>query len=307
MALVEGPADDPRVVSGMDDLIAARHIGVVGLGAMGDAAVAQLVAVGARLRCYDTSYETLRNAARRHRVTACADAVEVASGCDTVLTFLPTSEAVRSVAAQVLPVMGRGAYLLDMSTCEPPLALELDQLFRAQDRNFVDCPVSRKAPNSSIYVGGTAEDLSGVSPLLARLGKEVFYCGQVGAGYLTKALHQYVKYARFDTALRAIRYGEARGLDAATTAAAIMSGTAGAEGLGTAEEAVGAVPRTRTHAPARIVRKDIDIVVDMFARTGHPDATASQLGEFWKKVCDAGYADRPYIDAAEFFHDPGGA
>lgn len=284
----------------MDDSLARRPVGVVGLGAMGAAAVRQLSRRGVVTRCFDVDERSMQVLADLSGVTTCASAAGAASDCDVVLTFLPTSEAVRSVATEVLPAMARNSYLLDMSTCEPDLARSTDRVFRNHGRRFVDCPVSRKAPRSSIFVGGQEDDLREVVPLLDCLGATVIYCGSVGAGYLTKALHQYVKYARFDVALRAMLFGEAHGVPADVVAKALLSGTAADAGLGTAEDAIGPAASGRAHAPSRIIKKDLGIVAEMFAAAGHGDAVAAQLDAFWSAVCMAGYADRPYTSIIEY-------
>jgi 3-hydroxyisobutyrate dehydrogenase-like beta-hydroxyacid dehydrogenase len=291
----------------VEDPLARRPVGVVGLGAMGAAAVRQLVRRGVMTRCFDVDEQRTRALTDLSGVTACSSAADAALGCDAILTFLPTSEAVRSVAAQVLPAMAQHSHLLDMSTCEPDLARDVDRMFRRHGRRFVDCPVSRKAPSSSIFVGGDAGDLRGVAPLLDCLGTTVVYCGNVGAGYLTKALHQYVKYARFDVALRAMLFGEAHGVPIDVVSKALLSGTAADAGLGTAEDAVGPTAGGRTHAPARIIKKDLGIVADMFAAAGHGDPIATHLNEFWAAVCDAGYADRPYTSIIDYLRGPDGA
>lgn len=291
----------------VEDSLARRPVGVVGLGAMGAAAVRQLARRGVVARCFDVDGHSARVLADLSGVTAYASAADAASGCDVVLTFLPTSEAVRSVATQVLSAMARNSHLLDMSTCEPGLARDLDRVFRRHGRRFVDCPVSRKAPDSSVFVGAQADELREVAPLLDCLAATVVYCGSIGAGYLTKALHQYVKYARFDVALRAMLFGEAHGVPVDVVAEALLSGTAADAGLGTAEDVVGPAASGRLHAPARIIKKDLGIVADMFAAAGYGDAMATHLDAFWAAICDAGYADRPYTSIIDYLRGLDGA
>jgi 3-hydroxyisobutyrate dehydrogenase len=51
-------------------------------------------------------------------VTPAASAAEAATGAEVVITMLPNGAILRSVAAEVLPVMTPGAVLLDCSTVD---------------------------------------------------------------------------------------------------------------------------------------------------------------------------------------------
>ncbi len=95
------------------------------------------------------------------------------------------------------PALPTGAALLDMSTCNPEVAAIIGQAYDAAGRRFfVDCPpVSRKAPNMTVLVGGPSGVLGPDADVLAAVSRTLVYCGHRGAGYATKLLNQHVKYS----------------------------------------------------------------------------------------------------------------
>src|SRR3954470_25080060 len=111
-----------------------RRVGVVGLGGMGIALTRALLDAEWSVGGYDVPPEPLAQMADLGAEPA-ADARELATGSDVVLTFLPGPREVRAVALDprtgVLAGLGSGAAMLDMSTCGPDLATELGEAFDA--------------------------------------------------------------------------------------------------------------------------------------------------------------------------------
>ncbi len=109
--------------------------------------------------CFDIRPDVLRPLVELG-AEAAADARELAGACDVVLTFLPGAESGAGGGARVgarcpgRPCR-RGAALLDMSTCNPEVAAIIGQAYDATGRRFCGLPpVSRKAPNMTVLVGG---------------------------------------------------------------------------------------------------------------------------------------------------------
>src|SRR5205823_1435855 len=84
-----------------------------------------------------------------------------------------------------------GGILVDMTTSEPSLAIEIHQAAKAKDVGSVDAPVSggdvgAKNAALSIMVGGDKEAVEAVRPLFECMGKTVVHQGPPGAGQHTK-------------------------------------------------------------------------------------------------------------------------
>src|SRR5207248_2623147 len=88
-----------------------------------------------------------------------------------------------------------GAVLVDMTTSEPSLAREIYEAARAKGVASVDAPVSggdvgARDAALSIMVGGDADAVEAVRPLLECMGKTVVHQGPAGAGQHTKMVNQ---------------------------------------------------------------------------------------------------------------------
>jgi 3-hydroxyisobutyrate dehydrogenase-like beta-hydroxyacid dehydrogenase len=167
---------DPIPASG----VAGAKIGVLGLGRMGHAFAANLIADGASLTVYDRVAQLAAPLAARGATTA-RDFADFASS-DIVLTSLPDDDAVR---ADVLGAKGLAAELrqsaihVSMSTISVALSRELAQAHRARGQGFVAAPVLGNpdlatARQLFVLAGGAEADLRRSFPVLERLGQRIF-------------------------------------------------------------------------------------------------------------------------------------
>lgn len=88
-----------------------------------------------------------------------------------------------------------GAVLVDMTTSEPSLAVEIATLAKAKGVGALDAPVSggdigAREARLSIMCGGEAQDFERVLPLLQVMGKNIRLMGGPGAGQHTKMANQ---------------------------------------------------------------------------------------------------------------------
>lgn len=140
------------------------------------------------------------------------------AGCDTVITMLPDSDVVDRVAQALIPHLGPGACLMDMSSSDPTRTRALGALAAARGIGFIDAPVSggvkkARAGTLAIMVGGDAAVFEAQRPLLERLGQSITHVGPLGAGHALKALNNYVSAAALIATAEAIHAGAAFGLE----------------------------------------------------------------------------------------------
>lgn len=280
-----------------------RRVAVVGLGGMGLALVRALVAQGYPTCCYDLRPEAVQAAVDLGAESASSPR-DCAERSDVVLSFLPGPAQVVEVALDpdtgVLAGLAPGAAMLDMSTCGPDLAEVLGPAFDAQGARFVDCPVSRKAPDSTVLVGGPAGILGADEPVLQSVSRSVVHCGRRGAGYATKLLNQHVKYSWYLASAEALVIAEAMGLDAGAVAAAIEQSSGGDSGLSTAAKYFrGDEAGIRTHAPASTIEKDLVLAEAMASRAGVRSRSLAVAVDFFLDVATTDYRQRPYPESSE--------
>src|SRR5262245_3973210 len=121
--------------------------------------------------------------------------------------------------------------LVDMTTSEPSLAREIYEAARAKGVVSVDAPVSggdvgAKNAALSIMVGGDADAVEAVRPLLECMGKTIIHQGQAGAGQHTKMVNQVLIASNMIGVCEALLYGYKAGLDLKTVLQSVGGGAA---------------------------------------------------------------------------------
>lgn len=124
-------------------------------------------------------------------VTKAQTAQEAASGADVVITMLPNGDIAHSVASDILPVMTKGAVLLDCSTIDVASARAMDQLAQDHGIGFLDAPVSggvggALAGTLTFMVGGSDSSFATARPLFDIMGQKSVHCGAAGNGQAAK-------------------------------------------------------------------------------------------------------------------------
>ncbi len=197
-------------------------IGFIGLGIMGKPMARNLAAAGYELVIYNRSRDDIDTLlAEGDQFQAAGSPREVAERTKAVITMLPDSPDVRDVVLGdngVLPALGAGHLLIDMSTIAPATAVEVNAAVRERGARALDAPVSGGdkgaiAGTLSIMVGGDAEDVQRAMPLFEAMGKTIVHVGGVGAGQIVKACNQVVVAVNYAAVSEALVLGAKAGVD----------------------------------------------------------------------------------------------
>lgn len=164
---------------------------------------------------------------------------EVAADAEVVFLMLGYPADVRNVVLGedgILEVMKSGSLLIDMTTSEPALAVEVHEAAAANGVPSLDAPVSggdvgAREATLVIMVGGDPEAFERAKPLLSRLGRTIKGMGGPGAGQHTKMVNQIAIASGMIALCEALLYGHRAGLDLEQTIATIESGAAGSWSL----------------------------------------------------------------------------
>ena len=171
----------------------ASNIGVVGLGRMGAAFAANLLADGYRVFVNDRDAERVR-ALQAHGATASPQPRDLAE-CDIVLTSLPNDEALADVALGdegIVAVLQPGSVHVSTSTVSPAVSRRVAQAHVAHGQGYVAAPVLGNpdfARDRTLFIltGGKAAAVEKVRPVLERLGQRLFAIGEdAGSANLMK-------------------------------------------------------------------------------------------------------------------------
>ncbi|CAH1660231.1 3-hydroxyisobutyrate dehydrogenase [Chelatococcus asaccharovorans] len=165
-------------------------IAFIGLGNMGGPMAANLRAAGHPVRGFDLVAEACEAAAQAGVVIA-ASAAEAVAGASIVITMLPAGRHVIAVWSELVTVVAPGALLIDCSTIDVDSARKAHALAAAQGHASLDAPVSggiggARAGTLTFMVGGAADSFARGEAILARMGRNIFHCGDAGAGQVAK-------------------------------------------------------------------------------------------------------------------------
>jgi 3-hydroxyisobutyrate dehydrogenase len=182
----------------------------------------------------------------------CDSPREVAREADVVFLMLGYPADVRETVLGddgILEVMKPGSLLIDMTTSEPTLAVEIDAAAAAKGVDVLDAPVSGGdvgARNATlvIMVGGGSAAFERASPLFSLLGQTIKRQGDTGSGQHTKMVNQIAIAAGMIAMCEAMLYAHRAGLDLEETIATIQGGAAGSWSL--------------TNYGPRILRRDFE-------------------------------------------------
>ncbi len=208
-------------------------IGYVGLGIMGLPMVRNLLGAGWAVVAWNRSPSRLAEAVRAG-AEAVNSAAEVAARARVVIVCVTASADVEEVvlgAGGVAEGLRPGTVVVDMSTISPSVTRRLAGVLADRGATLLDAPVSggeqgAVAGTLSIMVGGPAEALDRVRPLLGALGETITHCGPVGSGQTVKLCNQVAVALNNLAMAEALLLCAGSGVDPRVMLAAITRGAA---------------------------------------------------------------------------------
>lgn len=214
------------------------RIGWIGTGVMGSSMCGHLIAAGYPATVFNRTPDKAKALVEKGaRLAGSPKAVAEAS--DVVFTIVGYPHDVREVtlgADGTLAGAKPGSVLVDMTTSEPALAVEIDQAARAKGVHAVDAPVSggdigAREARLSIMIGGEKAVVDALQPLFSAMGKTIVHQGPAGAGQHTKMVNQILIATNMIGVCEALLYGYKAGLDLEVVLQSVGSGAAGSWSL----------------------------------------------------------------------------
>jgi 3-hydroxyisobutyrate dehydrogenase-like beta-hydroxyacid dehydrogenase len=194
-----------------------RPVGLVGLGLMGKAFAARLLAGGRTVVGYDVDAGA-REALSDQGVDVAATASEVVQRCDRILFSLPSHREVGEVIADVSGALRRGQVIIDTTTGDPDHAVTLARELAERGIAYLDATISGNSAQvrqgtSTVMVGGDAGAFAVCEDLLANLGRTTFHTGPSGTGAKMKLVTNLVLGLNRAALAEGLALGEAIGLE----------------------------------------------------------------------------------------------
>jgi 3-hydroxyisobutyrate dehydrogenase-like beta-hydroxyacid dehydrogenase len=122
------------------------------------------------------------------------------SDVDVVLLSLPDSPVIESVVLGDEGLVSHshsGQIVVDLSTASPESSVRIHDEFAAHGVEFLDAGISggakaAEAGKLTLMVGGSAEALEKVRPVLDHFSSNVFHMGSTGSGHVAKLLNNFL-------------------------------------------------------------------------------------------------------------------
>jgi len=212
---------------------APARVAFLGLGIMGGAMAANLLAAGYRLTLFS---RTRAKAAALEAAGAvwCDSAAAAARDADAVCLCLPDTPDVegalfgpRGAAGTLRP----GAVVVDFSTVSAAASRGWAERLAARGAGFLDSPVSggpggAKAATLTCFVGGEAAVFAAALPLLRAVGRTITHLGPAGAGQTGKSANQIIVTATMLAIGEGFALARKAGIDPKALREALMGGSA---------------------------------------------------------------------------------
>ena len=207
-------------------ITAETQIGFIGLGNIGRGAAANLVRAGHHVVVADLDPAKVASIVDLGGIGA-ESHLDVANGADVIFTSLPGPAQIEAIGVGeggqkgILSALSPGATWVELSTNDLPTARRLQIAACEVDVRLVDAPVSGGPEGAadgtlSIFVGGDADDVDEIRPLLEVIGKKVDHVGGHGAGLTAKIAQVTLCYTQTITLIEALLLGVKGGVDPAT-------------------------------------------------------------------------------------------
>jgi 3-hydroxyisobutyrate dehydrogenase-like beta-hydroxyacid dehydrogenase len=278
-----------------------QTIGFIGLGVMGEPMCRNLrTRSGKRVLGFDLNPEPLKRLAD-HGVESAKSATEVVRKSDVVFVSLPSGKELDALARGedgLLENAQAGHTVIDLGTSPVALTQELAAAFGAKGVGYLDAPVARtrqaaESGTLAVMVGGDAQVLAKVRPLMECFASDITHCGETGSGQVTKILNNLVLFQTVVALSEAYAIAQSAGFEPEKIFAALTKGSADSFALRNhGMKAI--IPRQFPGRafPVDYAMKDLGYALEL-AKDGEIDAAgARNVLRLFEKAAEAGVGDQ---------------
>ncbi|GAA5036366.1 NAD(P)-dependent oxidoreductase [Terrabacter aeriphilus] len=278
----------------------APTVGFIGLGSMGSGMTRNLQEAGFPLVVTDVRTEAAD--ALVAAGAAWADtAAEVAARSDLVITMLPTPRHVADVVNGpdgILVGIHDGGTWIDMSTSVPEVADQVRLAHAHRGLHVLDAPVSGMSVGAAtgmlqIFVGGDADDVARVRPVLEAMGdpERILHVGGHGAGYAVKLMINQLWFSHLVATAEVLSVGVRAGVDLGVLRDALVASPANSNFL---EKDVTGILRDGDYDEGFAIAlacKDLGLSIDLARAVGVPTELSAVVEQIYRRA-RASYGDR---------------
>jgi 3-hydroxyisobutyrate dehydrogenase-like beta-hydroxyacid dehydrogenase len=289
-------------------------IGFVGLGAMGSLIVPRLVAAGHSVTAYNRSRDKAQ-ALIQSGMKFAATPRAAAQQSDVVLSIVTDAAAVRAIALGadgVVSGLRQGGIYIDMSTIDPDASRSVAAEFARAGSIMLDAPISGspvtvKAGQASVMVGGDEAAFERAKPVLLAIGPKVTRIGGNGLACQMKIAINLLLMVEVICFGEAIALAEKGGVARDAAVDAVLKSVAASPVLGYRGPFIleGKMPEVPL-ADVSLQQKDMLLALDLGRRLGSPVPLAAAANEIMNACRGLGIDGNDFVIAHQVYRRLGG-
>jgi 3-hydroxyisobutyrate dehydrogenase len=281
--------------------IAARRVGLIGLGAMGAGMAGSLRRAGADVHVCDVR-AGVATAFAKQGGTACAGVAELAARCEVVVSVVVNAAQTEAVLfgdpageGGAAAAMRPGSVFVMCSTVDPNVSIDFERRVEASGLLYVDAPISggaAKAASGEMTVMGAARDAAWAiaEPFLHAMAAKVYRLGdRAGNGSKVKIINQLLAGVHIAAAAEAMALGLREGVDPAALYD-VITHSAGSSWMFENRMAHVLAADYTPLSTVDIFVKDLGLVLDTARATKFPLPLASTAHQMFMQASSAGFA-----------------
>ena len=271
--------------------------GFIGLGTMGSALSAHLLAAGWAVTGYDIDPSRLAAHAGRGGEAATSPA-GTAAGAEVVVTSLPTAQALHDVTAGEAGLASAarpGLVVIETSTLPLAVKRQARDALAGRGAVLLDCPLSGtggQALHKDVvaYLSGPAQAKARARPVLAAMTRAVHDVGGFGNGSAVKFIANLLVAIHNVAAAEALVLAERAGLDLAAVLTAVADGAGSSDMFEVRGPAMAAADYSGPGVTTTVFAKDLEIIAGFATDTGTPTPLFALASSFYAAALAQGHA-----------------
>ena len=281
-----------------------KRVGIVGMGLMGQAFIANLHKAQFSVQGYDPDPVRM-DQLRDQGGEAVAMPADVARGVDCVIASLPTADISREVllgAGGIVEGAAEGLYVCDTTTSRPEISEQTFSDLADKGIRYLDSAISGTSAmaherDTIVIAGGREEDFEACKPVFEGIARAAYYMGPAGSGSRTKLVINLVLSGNRLALAEGLVMGEKAGLETTNLLEVLKDGASYSKTMNDKGPKVLSGDYT-ADSFVRSSLKDARLMLEMGQKVGAPTLMIGTWAQLLQAACEKGLSEK---DTMVFF------
>ncbi|MBT3905615.1 MAG: NAD(P)-dependent oxidoreductase [Rhodospirillaceae bacterium] len=281
-----------------------KRVGIVGMGLMGQAFIANLQRAQFSVQGYDPDSDRM-DQLRDQGGEAVATPADVAKGVDCVIASLPTADIAREAllgAGGIAEGAAEGLYVCDTTTARPEISEQTFKDLADKGIRYLDSEISGTSAmaherDTIVIAGGREEDFEACKPVFEAIARAAYYMGPAGSGSRTKLVINLVLSGNRLALAEGLVMGEKAGLETTNLLEVLKDGASYSKTMNDKGPKVLSGNYT-ADSFVRSSLKDARLMLEMGQKVGAPTLMIGTWAQLLQAACEKGLSEK---DTMVFF------